>query len=43
MPINNTSIQQQIKSAQTYDSKVSTVLETILHSGPQSLTKGLEN
>jgi RNase H-like domain found in reverse transcriptase len=42
-PINNTSIQQYIKSAQAYVSEVSTTLENILHSGPQSLTKGLED
>ena len=42
-PIDNTSIQQWIKSAQTYDSEVNNALETILHSGPRSLIKGLEN
>jgi hypothetical protein len=42
-PIDNFSIRQCIRNAQTYDSKVSTALETILHSGPRSLTKGLED
>ena len=42
-PIDNTSIRQCIKNAQTYNSEVSTALETILHSGPWSLTKGLED
>jgi transposase InsO family protein len=42
-PIDNISIRQRIRNAQTYDSEVSTALETILHSGPRSLTKGLED
>ena len=39
---NTPSIRQRIKLAQNYDSEVSTALETILHSGPRSLTKGIE-
>jgi hypothetical protein len=38
-----TDLRQRIKNSQTYDSAVSHALETILHNGPRSLTKGLEN
>ena len=36
-------IRQRIKNAQSYDNEVSQALETLLHNGPQSLTKGLED
>jgi hypothetical protein len=36
-------IRQRIKSAQVFDSEVNSALDTILHSGPCSLTKGLND
>jgi transposase InsO family protein len=41
-PLNST-IRQRIKTAQSYDTEVSRALETILKSGPRTLTKGLED
>ena len=39
----NTSLWQQIKNAQTYDTEVSLVLESILQNSPWSLTKELKD
>ena len=40
--LGDTTLQQRIRETQTYDKEVSEVLNTLLKSGPQSLTKGLE-
>ena len=37
------SLQERLKQAQTYNTKVSQALESILKNGPQSLMKGLED
>jgi hypothetical protein len=42
IPTNN-NLRQRIKNAQSYDTAVSQALETILRSGPRTLTKGLED
>jgi hypothetical protein len=36
-------IRQRIKAAQVFDSEVNSALNTILHNGPRSLTKGLND
>ena len=40
--LGDTTLQQRIQETQTYDKEVSEALETLLKSGPRSLTKGLE-
>ncbi len=40
--LGDTTLRQRIRETQTYDKEVSEVLETLLSSGPRSLTKGLE-
>ena len=43
LDMQDTSLRQRIKNAQTYDMEVSLALEAILKNGPRSLTKGLED